>query len=335
MAPTQELRVELDRALSAHFAKSCRVVDLERRPLPYRTSFAIEELDAVLDDGTSLRLVFKNLGEEALSSAARDVKPSFLHDPLREIEAYRAILAPAQLGTPTYYGATVDPARGRYWLFLENVPGIVLWQIGELETWQQAAAWLATLHRRFADRDDWESEPEHLLRYDADFYRLWLDRARSFAGENADPARARRSFDWLASRYDDVVERLVTLPVTFIHGEFYASNVLVEEDSRPLRVCPIDWERAAIGPGLVDLAALTAGSWEDDERTALVLAYRDTQIRLGGSPPPLDDFLTALHCCRIYLALQWLGWAPAWSPPPEHRHDWLAEALRLTEELER
>jgi hypothetical protein len=31
--------------------------------------------------------------------------------------------------------------------------------------------------------------------------------------------------------------------------------------------------------------------------------------------------------------MQWLGWAAEWSPPPEHAHDWLAEALTLGERL--
>jgi len=31
--------------------------------------------------------------------------------------------------------------------------------------------------------------------------------------------------------------------------------------------------------------------------------------------------------------MQWLGWSPDWSPPPEHRRNWLREALRLAEKL--
>ena len=29
----------------------------------------------------------------------------------------------------------------------------------------------------------------------------------------------------------------------------------------------------------------------------------------------------------LLVALQWLGWSDDWTPPPEHRHDWLSEAL--------
>jgi Phosphotransferase enzyme family len=71
----------------------------------------------------------------------------------------------------------------------------------------------------------------------------------------------------LFGNYDRVVERLLEFPVTFLHGEFYASNVLVVcEEGEGWRVCPVDWEMAAVGPGLIDLAALTAGRWTADER---------------------------------------------------------------------
>jgi aminoglycoside phosphotransferase (APT) family kinase protein len=138
--------------------------------------------------------------------------------------------------------------------------------------------------------------------------------------------------------YDRVVERLTALPVTFVHGEFYASNVLVhglaqEEEGEGLRVCPVDWEMAAVGPGLIDLAALTAGGWTADEREALALAYHAAFVPHENWPPAPEAFLVALDYCRLHLAVQWLGWSPGWSPPPEHAQDWLDEALGLAEKL--
>jgi len=43
---------------------------------------------------------------------------------------------------------------------------------------------------------------------------------------------------------------------------------------------------------------------------------------------------STLNCCRLFLAVQWLGWADKWVPPSEHAHDWLAEALELAESAE-
>src|SRR5262249_41910965 len=72
---------------------------LERRASLYRSSFALEELDVWLADGTALRLVFKDLGWHTLLEQGRRAKPSFLHDPLREIRLYQHVLDPATLGT--------------------------------------------------------------------------------------------------------------------------------------------------------------------------------------------------------------------------------------------
>jgi aminoglycoside phosphotransferase (APT) family kinase protein len=109
--------------------------------------------------------------------------------------------------------------------------------------------------------------------------------------------------------------------------------VLVREfgEGEGLRVCPVDWEMAALGPGLIDLAALTAGGWTSDEREKLALAYH---AALGShETPPLDAFLVVLDYCRLHLAVRWLGWSQDWTPPPEHAQDWLGEALGLAEKL--
>ena len=45
------------------------------------------------------------------------------------------------------------------------------------------------------------------------------------------------------------MDRLVRLPRTLIHGELYPSNVIVGRGHHRERVCPVDWEMAALGPG--------------------------------------------------------------------------------------
>ena len=332
---TAELCKALEHALVQHFGVVRSIAKLERRPSPYRTSFALEELDLLLDDGTRLQLMFKDLGSQGLLAGARQAKPAFLYNPLREIESYRAILAPSRLGTAICYGAIVEPQLGRYWLFLEKVPGVELYQVGEFATWLQVARWLAGMHTRVAEDVERLTGAAHLLIYDGDFYRQWVRRAQVFLqhGKALQSRDARRGFERLAARYDQVVERLVALPVTFIHGEFYPSNVLIQETAAELRVCPVDWEMAAVGPGLIDLAALTTGRWTEDKRIALAMAYRAELAPNGGWLPAPETFLAALDYCHLHLAVQWLGWAPDWSPPPEHAQDWLREALRLAEKV--
>src|SRR5205823_6175559 len=108
-----------------------RVTRLERQPSPYQSSFSLEELRVQLDDGSGLEVIFKDLGPQGLTRAARGTKPAFLYDPLREIRVYEEVLAPAQLGTATVYGTVVDPAASRFWIFLEGVRGTELYQVGE------------------------------------------------------------------------------------------------------------------------------------------------------------------------------------------------------------
>lgn len=93
-----------------------------------------------------------------------------------------------------------------------------------------------------------------------------------------------------------------------------------------VRVAPVDWELAAEGPGLTDLAALVSG-WPAADRQALVAAY--------AAEPGVPAFTARdLDLARFQVAIQWLGWAPPrWQPPPERRHDWLAEATEIAEEL--
>ena len=332
---SQDLCAALATALSEHFGTERTVAALERRPYSYRTSYELEQLRVVLDDGTSLDLIFKNLGEDGLHEGARAAKPEFLRNPSREIEVYAQLLAPAQLGTPTYYGASADAERGRYWLFIEKVEGTELWQIGELEAWEATARWLARLHARFADAVRASEVPPDLVRYDADFYRRWPERARRFARERGLSADELRKLEQIADVHERLVERLVALPATFIHGEFYASNVLVARASGAAvdRVCPIDWEMAAVGPALFDLAALVTG-WSDESRTAVALAYREAAPPALGQADDERAFLGTLDLCRLHLAIRWLGWAPDWTPPNEHRRDWLGEAERLAEEID-
>jgi len=92
---------------------------------------------------------------------------------------------------------------------------------------------------------------------------------------------------------------------------------------------PVDWEMAAIGTGLTDLAAFVSG-WGAADRERLTGAY----FTAWGEGGPSEAASTQLRHCRLHVALQWIGWSPHWRPPPEHARDWLSEAVELAEELD-
>lgn len=304
------------------------VLTLARRRSRYSTSFPIEKLDVGLADGSTLALVRKDLSRGALLPEAVGAKPEFLHDPLREIEVYRSALADADLGTAVFHGAWVKPERDQYWLFIERVDGVELWQEGDFDVWLGVARWLARFHQSSLAVD--AQLRDRLVVYDRDFYRVWARRAQAFHG-NAEPVRRRR-LAWVLRHHDEVVDRLLELDTGFIHGELYASNVLIRVTGR-LRVCPIDWEVAAIGPSLFDLAALVSGRWTSEERLTLVAAYERAVRQITTTPSDRQGLLAALDLCRLHLCVRWLGWAPGWSPPPEHAQDWLGQAVEIGEAI--
>ena len=323
-----ELSTTLGEVFTIYFGIARSIVRMERRPAVYYSSFQLEEVDVRLNDGTRFELMFKNLSRQL--EIARRVKPAFLYDPQREIDAYGTILIPERLGTPICYGAFVNRREGQYWLFIERIVGTRLRELGEFETWELAARWLAALHFEYAPAAERLVNGTHLLKCDREYFEVWIERALQVCACDATSAR---QIEWLAARYDPVVEHLTALPATFIHGEFYPSNVMVRETLSGTSVCPVDWEMAAHGPGLLDLAALMSGGWSETKAMSLARAYYDAARVACEDLPPFDAFLTSLDYCRLHLAVQWLGWSAGWSPPPEHKHDWLTAALMLAEKL--
>jgi thiamine kinase-like enzyme len=327
-----ELCTILGGILEARTGRGSPIAHLSRRASTSRSSFALEELDVGFADGTRVELVWKDLAHRALHEDACRAKPAFLYDPFREIETYRLILNAAGLGTATYYGSVADVRQDRYWLFLERVPDDKLSQIGEQETWRRVAAWLGGFHTHFTTRVGafGSRQSEHLLRYNSTLYRIWLKRARNHVARADEPEILLH----LAACYERLIERLIRFPATLIHGEFYASNILVPAtEPAGRRVCPVDWEMAAIGPRALDLAALTAGNWTREQRDDLVDAYyraTDGAQASDGGRRALDE---ELDCCRFHVAMQWLTWSTEWTPPPQHAHDWMSEAVHIAERL--
>jgi hypothetical protein len=320
-----ELMRALDEISNCQNMELGKVVRLKSTLCDDQTSFNLVDLEIDLEDGTVLRLLLKDLGLENLHETARQIKPGFLYDPLREIKTYEQVLAPNSFGTARYYGAVVKPDQDRFWLFLEKMSGLRICAVNDFSAWLEAAHWLARLHARFMGEGNTLKRSVPLLQHDDAFYRLWLERAVMF--HSAEMTQSVR--DSLECNYIRAIERLVRMPFTLIHGEFFASNILVQETQAGWQIRPVDWEMAAVGPGLVDLAALSSGAWAESRRTEMAAAYHDSLVSEGTPGFPLDDLLLALDDCRLYLAIQWLGWAPDWSPPPESAHDWLGEAIAL------
>jgi len=298
-----------------------------RQPWEYYSSYPIEELEVQGEGQSARRILFKDLSPAAMLVDAQRAKMEFQCDARREIEVYRKILSPNRLSTPDLVGAVCDQAANRYWLFLEKVEGAPLWQVGDFSMWRAAAQWLAQFHNLLADRAESLVAPAHLLRYDGRACRRWLDRAARFADGADVPLLHRKAVCRIADCGQVLADRIDALPTTVVHGEFYASNILVERPDGAARIRPVDWEMAGVGPDLIDLAALTAGKWTAEQRDEMVAAYR------AARDCQYSDLSVSLDVCRLYLAVHCVGCSPSWSPPKEHAFNWLGEAIRLAESL--
>ena len=327
MTVTRQGRVTDEQLLAAIQAGLARhgtgrqCLALQRSPSPYATSFALENITATLDDGRRLPLILKDLSPSRLTERARRAKPAFLIDPRREIAVYETILMPRASGAAVYGtgGGQADP-----WLLLGKVEGTELYQVGDLEAWIAAAAWLARFH------DSCRSTPPPdaaapLIQHSPAFHRLWMERAVRFFRHDPPPSRCGRdALEWIASRFERVVDRLRAWPATVIHGDYYASNVLAHRNGQEWRSCPVDWEMAAVGPGILDLAALSSGNWSDEARRQIIAGYVGAR---GPGAESLADTIEAVDYAQIYLGVQWLGWFGRRRPPAEHTRDWLADAI--------
>lgn len=333
---TEELRTALEDGLACREDLPSAVVGLTRWASRYATSTTIENVEATLGDGTRLHLILKDMSPSAILPGARRAKPKFLYNPRRELETYRSLLNGERIGTPACYAAVADDNAERFWVLLEKFPGVELYQVGDLERWQQAAAWLGLMHSRFAgDADVIQRRGVPLVIQDSSFYSQWIFRAAKFACEApwAHRSASQTFIDHLASTYHVVIEQLLALPRTIVHGDFNASNILVQRPDSRERVCPVDWELTGLGPGLMDLAALTSGLWADDDRKVIAESYRAALSPAALLPGDLSVFLHALDYCRLQLCVQWLGWSPNWQPSGKHAHDWFGEAVRLADRL--
>jgi hypothetical protein len=331
-----ELWNDVRSMLREHLPPRARIVAIARRPCASASSYALQELDVDLSDGRRLALMLKDLGRDSMLARSRRVRPAFLHDPRREIDTYRALVGFEKLGPPVFYGAIVNRRAARYRLLLERVDGLELQFVGDFNRWLATAAWLGAFHRRFASKAAaLRVTPTRLLSYDREFLALWFERARRRAedarGVDRRAASRLKAIERLANTHERCVAALAALPPVLMHGEFFPSNILIQ----PRRVCPVDWETAAIGPGLVDVAALSAGGWTEDEKLRLLRRYQTA--RTGRSGPLSSDLKRAFDASRFHLAMRMLGWPDrrGWLPPAVHAFDWLGEATRIARRLGR
>lgn len=298
----------LERALTAALGGSERVAVTERSPNWYSSWHPSEVLTC---DSASQALQVLCKYDFPSSQEIHGLPAGVGY----EADAYRLAVEPCGLSSPRSYGLFSDDRSGATWLMLEFLAGSCrLTKSAEPGEIGRAARWIGSFHR-FHDRH--QAPPANRLnRHDAATLEACVARARSAC----EPLRAEHP--WLrrlTGEYEDVFRDLFPRRPTVVHGEYYPKNVLVRDRT----VFPIDWERAGVSAGEIDLAALTEGHWAPRDVSLAVESY--AEARWGPDVP--DDFAECLDAARVYLHLAALGNEP--DAPRRPGAEWRFEQLEL------
>src|SRR5688572_32506971 len=108
---TAELHSFVEDSIARFRRHPIRLMRLDRKPHGYQSSFAIEQLDAIFEDGTHLELILKDISPDGMLQNAKQVRPLIAGKSSREIYVYREILAEASLGTAVCYSAATHTGR--------------------------------------------------------------------------------------------------------------------------------------------------------------------------------------------------------------------------------
>jgi aminoglycoside phosphotransferase (APT) family kinase protein len=217
---------------------------------------------------------------------------------------YLRILSRQRFGTPELYAWRWEPRRGLMGLFLEYAGQLKVRHSKDFTPWLAAARWAAGFHSRISRLPP--RRTRFFPRYDRAHYRHCADRIeRRLAGL---PTPERRLLEQALELYAGLVEQLLALPQSVIHGEYYGKNLVLREGSVDELIAVVDWETAAVGPSYFDLVCLSTGRWTTEKREALWRAYFDCYRADTGQPLDWEDFRRDLGPVQLYQALAWIGW---------------------------
>ena len=301
---TRSMIATLEEGLTRQRGRPVRIRTLRREFMRLRSSsFRIERLHVMPERGRPFRVFFKDLNPEHLMPDARQVRPADLEAGHRELQMYGSVLSPERFGTPRLYASRWDPERGRLWLFLEDAGRTRLHRTLDMVRWTAAARWAARFHA--ATRDLPQAQTRFLPRHDEQHYRRCIERMERLL-PSLDTSERALVEEGIAC-FTDRIPWLSGLPHCVVHGQYFGENVMWR-GRRVHRICVIDWETAALGPGTLDLVSLSSGHWTKKQRQAMWTAYLQEYEAAAGRPVDAVAFRQELAAVALGQALQWLAW---------------------------
>ena len=256
---------------------------LSREPGVFVSTFFNEIVTCRLADGSVRRLLLKR------GTSPSDSEGGHRGGPPYEADVYRKVLEPLGTSTPRFFASHTDPATGETTLLIDYIDPAK--RLKYVECLVDAARWIGKFHRINEARVD--ALADVVKRYDSAYYLGWVRRTLEFSGD-----ANRRWLPTLGCRFEALVGELLVASATVIHGEYYPHNILVSEGV----IYPVDWESAAIAAGEIDLASLTEG-WPNKDNRACEAEYR--RARWPGGVP--IEFERRLAIAKMYFLFRWLG----------------------------
>lgn len=300
----RKTRLSLEVAFSKLRGGPVRIQKVEGETCVHESSFHAERLRIQLKNGESIPVFFKDLNPQNQIAPARKVRTNSLSPSYQELRVYRRILSRVNVGTPQLYSVRWEPARGTYWLFLEDIKGSRLRDSRNYKRWVPAASWAARFHAR--TRDLPPGVTRFLPVHDHKHYQRCAERLRSILPDLQ--INDRRLVEPALNHYADRLDWFAALPRTVIHGQYFAKNIMLRprKPEQPLAV--IDWETAALGPGTYDLVSISSGGWTAHQRRIMWRAYFDEYRAETGIARDWEDFCEEAREMELYQALEWLAW---------------------------
>ena len=272
------------------------ISSVDRSPLE-STWYRTECVEVTLDSGERMKFFLKDF-----RSYERD-KGRMPERRERERFFYKEVFPHGELGLPTFVADVWTDEKA--WLIIEFVEAVPLgWR--EIETWYEAAGWLGAWQTKVVERLRPLRDSKHFLQRDPSYFQNIARNATAGAARFGDYVE--QKVRTALPGYLRGTEELTRQPQTLVHGAFRPNQILVDPEETPVRICPTDWEIAAIGSCIYDLAALTDGFSGPMLETFLDRFLAEAKW-LRNDPPDISDLELAIKTCSTHRTLKWIAQA--------------------------
>ncbi len=292
------LRDCVERIVAEQFAASpSAIAAIEQKRSQFSSFYAADVITVRLATGQAFKVFLKNFG------SFHHAKDTMQARREREVIVYRDVLAGANLDTPKYYGSVWDESQGRFWLLLEYVDGLPMSHL-EFDDWVPPAGWLGRMYGYFAKHPEKWRKCDALVQHDAAFFTTIAEEALRTVTEFS-PDLAKRLAP-IVGRYDKSVAVMTSQPKTLVHGTYRPPQIIIDKTRQPMRICPVDFEKAAVGASLYDLTFIADG-FDTPRLRRLFEAYRTEAQRAGVRVPDNAEMTYIVDCFRLHRIMNWLA----------------------------